>query len=198
MIKKFSILTEPVLSSVINTLRAHLTCCPKYRCLENRIEVFIAHEALFQEYKNKELASRGFGTSLFKVFTKNYWEVAIVIHMENCRHANLNEREIAALVLHELGHILNVPEFLLELTFEYCYMNGIHYSRELLEEIRVENALRSEIFADAYAGRHGYGSELISTFNKQNIHFEQQIGYYSARIEKILKQEHPEGTIFSP
>jgi hypothetical protein len=168
MVKKFAISTEPILSRVIDTLDASLNCL-KYRSLGSRIDVVLANEAVFQESKNRELAGRGFGTSLFRVFTRNYWEVAIVIHMGNCRHANLSEREVAALVLHELGHILNAPEFLVEPTFEFCYMNGIHYSRELLEEIREANALQSEIFADAYAGRHGYGSEI--DFNIQQTKY---------------------------
>jgi hypothetical protein len=197
MVKKFAISTEPILSRVIDTLAASLNCS-KYRSLEGRVEVVLASEAVFQKSENRELAGRGFGTSLFRIYTKSYWEVAIVIHMENCRRADLSEREVAAVVLHELGHILNEPEFLVEPTFEFCFINGTHYNREVLEETREANSLQSELFADAYASRHGYGSELISTFNKQNSHFEQQIGYCSARIEKILKQEYLEGTIFSP
>lgn len=55
-----------------------------------------------------------------------------------------------------------------------------------------------EIFADAYANRHGYGKELISTFHKQNKNFEQKIGHCSPRIEKILNGEYFEGKIMSP
>jgi hypothetical protein len=83
-------------------------------------------------------------------------------------------------------------------TFEFCFINGLQFSKEAQKRVQESNGMTMEIFADAYANRHGYGEELISTFYKQNNNSEQKVGYASIRIEKILSKEYFEGKIMSP
>lgn len=196
MIKRFDTTANRVLSSVIDSIETSLQCS-KYNEVTNRIEIYLPDDVTFQVKENKELAEKGFGTCVVKRYDFGSWDVLIIINMKNCAQAKLTEREIAAVVLHELGHILNEPVLQDEPTFEFCFIHGIQFSRELLEDVQNSNCIAMEIFADSYANRHGYGEELISTFHKQNKNFEQKIGYCSIRIEKIQNKEYYEGKIMS-
>lgn len=182
-----------MIDSIENSLQ-----CSKYNQVANRIEIYLPGDVTFKVRENRELAEKGFGICLIKSYDNGSWDVSIIVDMKNCTQANLTEREIAAVVFHELGHILNEPELQDEPTFDFCFIHGIQFSREVPDYVRGSNCMTMEIFADSYANRHGYGKELISTFHKQNKNFEQKIGYCSTRIEKILNKEYCEGKIMSP
>jgi len=66
---------------------------------------------------------------------------------------------------------------------------AIEYSKEKEEAARIENAILMETYADSYATQHGYGPALISTFDKQNQFFKQQMNYYQIRVQKITEKE---------
>lgn len=196
MIQSFDPKANPILSSVIDSIDTSLQCS-RYRQIASRIEIYLPGDEVIKVRENKELAEKGFGTCLINSNGFGNWNVFIIINMKNCIKANLTEREIAAVVVHELGHILNVPELKEEPTYEYCFINGIEFKWELLEEVRTANRMAIEIFADSYAIKHGYGKELISTFKKQNKNFEQKIRFCVNRIEKILNHEYLDGKVIS-
>ena len=102
---------------------------------------------------------------------------------------------VAAIVYHELGHLLNEPIPEAVPTFLFCYLNEVKYSAHLEDEVRKRNLMQKEIFADSYANKHGYGAALISTFQKQNQLFHQKIGFYNERAAKINNNELFEGNI---
>lgn len=196
MIKRFDTTTNPILSSVVDNIDASLEC-PKFRQMTNKIAVSVPESTMFGRPQNKEIAKKGFGTCLIKSYGYGFWDVDIVIDMSNCTKANLNEREITAVVYHELGHILNEPDLEQEPTFEFCFIHQIQFNRELLDNVRASNCLKADVFADSYANKHGYGKELVSSFYRQNLHFEQKIGNCETRITKIHSIEYFEGKIMS-
>jgi|SRR5690606_12474099 len=197
MVKKFDIAAKPLLSSVIDSIESSLQCAKYYQEM-NRIQICTMDDIIFQGKENKELAEKGFGACLVKSYGPCSWDVCIVINIDNCTKANLTEREIAAVILHELGHILNEPELKEVPTFEFCFIHGIQFSKEVQKQVWESNSLTMEVFADAYANRHGFGKELISTFHKQDNNSDQKVKYASTRIDKILNKEYFEGKIMSP
>lgn len=197
MVKRFDIKSNPILSSVIDDIDNSLDCS-RYKQVANKIEVYPLSEGVFGLDENRILAEKGFGNCLIKSYNGVDYYVSIILNTQKCEEADLTEREIAAVVLHELGHILNEPELRVEPTFEYCFINGISFDRKVLNEIKESNSIAMETYADSYANKHGFGKELISTFHKQNENFEQKIGYSSIRIKKILNMENLEGRIMKP
>lgn len=197
MIKRFDTTANPSLASIIDSIEASLRC-PKYDQMTNKIELYLPDDVITKMPENKEQVEKGFGACLIRSYANGSWRPFIIINMKNCLRANLSEREIAAIVLHELGHILNKPELQHEPTLQFCFIHGIQFNKELLEKVRESNSNQEEFFADSYANRHGYGKELISTFYKQNENFEQKIGNCSTRIEKIRNKEYFEGRITLP
>lgn len=119
MIKRFDPTASPVLSSVIDSIESSIECS-KYDQVANRIGVCLPGDVTFKDRENKALAEKGFGSCLIKSYDYGSWDVFIIVDMKNCIQANLTEREITAVVFHELGHILNEPELPDEPTFEFC------------------------------------------------------------------------------
>lgn len=196
MVKKFNTEANPILNSVIDNIEISLKCS-KYNQMADRIVVCLPDDVKFEKAENKELAAKGFGTCLVRDYYIGMWEVIVIVNMKNCTKASLTEQEIAAVIFHELGHILNEPELRDEPTVEYCLMHGLQFDREVLRVVQESKCMEKEIFADSYANMHGYGDALISTFHKQDQNFEQKIGYRAGRIEKIMNREYFEGKIVS-
>ncbi len=138
MIKSFDATANLVLSSVIDRIESSLRC-PKYDQLTNRIEIHLTDDVSFKMLQNKELVEKGFGACLFRSYNYGIGEVFIVVNMKNCKQANLTEREIAAIIFHELGHILNEPALQDEPTFEFCFIQGIEFNKESLEKVQESN-----------------------------------------------------------
>lgn len=196
MTKMFDTRSNPVLSSVIDSITGSLQCS-KYKNVANRINICLPDGVSFEQHEHSELARNGFSTSLIKSYGFNFWEAFIVIDMGKCTQAALTEREIAAVIFHELGHLLNEPDFQHEPNFEYCLSHRLPFNKELLEEVRTANGIAGEVFADSYAKQQGYGKELISSFDKQNKSSGQQAGYCAARIEKLQGEEYYEGKLMT-
>lgn len=183
MIKRFDIKTNPLLSSVVDDIENSLECL-KYKEIANKIEIYPLVDAVISVNENKIWAEKGFGNCLIKTYNSNNWTVSIIINMQKCVQAHLTEREIAAIIFHELGHIFNEPELEDEPTFEYCFIHGIPFNREVLNEVQELNSKTMEIYADSYANKHGYENVLVSTFHKQDKNFEQKIAYSLRKSEK--------------
>jgi len=178
----------PLLSAAISIVEWTLDC-EKDRQVADKIEIYPLNKAQFGNNENKLLAEKGFGNCLIKSFDGIDYYVSIAINTEKCKKADLSEREISSIILHELGHILNEPELKIEPTLEYCFINGLGFNKQILNEIREYNSIAMETYADYYASKYGFGKELISTFQKQDKNFEQKIGFKKIRINKILNQE---------
>lgn len=196
MIKQFNLEENLILASVIDGLET-LVDCAKFRQVTDWINIHTLNDLAFESEENRQIVSKGFGALSIRDYGFSGKSVAVVINTENCKKGNLTEREIAAVVLHELGHLLNEPEPEQEPTVSYCFMNGILFSWERLESVKAANQTRNEVYADLYAKRYGYGAELISTFDKQNEFFDQKIGGYAERVEMLQISAYLEGKISS-
>jgi hypothetical protein len=181
---RFSTETNPILAGIVNHIDTTLECSKfqEYKCL---IDIDTWENIGFSMPHNKKIAENGFGFCITNYREYGELKRMIVINMENCKIASFTEREITAIIFHELGHLLNRPELTQEPTMLYCMKNEVNYNSILHEEIRTENAIQMEIFADSYANQHGYGDELVSTFHKQNRLFDQKIGYLDERLQNI-------------
>ena len=151
----------------------------------------------FDNAENRQTIEKGFGACSIRDYAFGGVSAAIVVNMKNCTMACLTEREIVAIVLHELGHILNEADLEPEPTLEFCFIRQIQFSRELLDKVQIANGIKMEAYPDSYVSQHGYRQELLSTFDKQNHFFEQKIGYYAERMEKLQTADYLEGKIMS-
>ena len=194
MNKRFNPETNPILNSIIDNIESSLECS-KFKEYQSIIDIDTWENIRTKMAHNTKLAESGFGFCITNFYEFGDFKRLIVINMGNCNRAEFNEKEIGAIIFHELGHLLNFPELIPEQNFLYCYTNAITYSKVLDEEIKSKNQMNMEIYADSYANLNGYGIELISTFNKQNEIFEQKIGYLDERLVSINKKEFFEGTI---
>lgn len=194
MNKRFDISTNSVLSGIIDHIEATLMC-PKFREYSNLIDIDIWENIKHQMSHHKEVAEKGFGFCIPNFLEVGEFKRIIIINMNNCMRLNFTDREIAAIIYHELGHLLNKPELAIVPTIMDFTLYGIEYSEGIAEEVRNNNFKKMEIYADSYANQYGYGRELISTFDKQNQHFNQKISYFEARVEGISNNELFEGTV---
>ncbi len=194
MIKRYNTKNYPVLSRIIDEIEATLECT-KFKEFHDIIEVDTWENIKVKMPHNSSLAEKGFGFCTPDFYEYGEFARIIVINIANCNLALFTEREIAAIIFHELGHLLNEPELIQEPSFLYCYTNGILYDKKLHDKIVDMNTMNMEVYADSYANQHGYGEELISTFHKQNIHFDQKIGYLGERVQNINSKEFFNGNV---
>lgn len=194
MNKRFSSKAFPLLAQIVDDIEATLQCS-KFQAYTNVIDIDAWENIKFNMERNRKLAESGFGFCITNYQEYGDFKRLIVINMKNCNRASFTERETAAIIFHELGHLLNVLEPIQEPTFLYCDANGSAYSQTLYDEIKAKNTMNMELYADSYANLHGYGVELISTFDKQNELFDQKIGYFDERVQNIVHKEVLEGTV---
>lgn len=195
MIRRFNTYTFPLLSSIIDHIEATLDC-PKFAAFSDKIEIDIWQNVKHQMPHNKEVAEKGFGYCITNYFESGEFKRIIIINLYNCNLAKFSDREIGAVILHELGHLLNNPELAKIPTIMDHFLYGIDYSPDIADKVRRQNDIKMETFADSYANQHGFGSDLISTFHKQNRQFEQKLGYLEERIKCIEKSEVFVGSVF--
>lgn len=194
MNKRFDPKISPMLSTVIDNIEATLKC-PKFKKYRHLIDIDTWQNIENKMPRNENIAKKGFGFCISNFFEYGDFKRIIIINMEKCEKLNLTEGEIAAIVYHELGHLLNGPELTVEPSITFCVLNYIKYDHKLYEEIRNDNSIKEEIFADSYANQNNYGVELISTFHKHNQHFDEKIGHFEIRVEKINSKELFSGSV---
>ncbi|MGV3460251.1 MAG: hypothetical protein ACO1N9_07335 [Flavobacterium sp.] len=182
------------LSAAIDKLEAKLDC-EKFREYSNVIDIDSWENIQGQMQHNKSVADEGFGFCISNFFENGDWKRIIVINMENCNRLDLTQDEIVAVILHELGHLLNSPEFAPEPNLMDCLRNGSAFDINERDTIRTANATLNEVYADSYANVHGYGAELLSTFKKYHDYFNKPVGYFEERAAKINSDELLEGTV---
>ncbi len=194
MNKRFDISTNPVLSGIVDHIEISLEC-PRFIQYSNFIDIDTWENIKNQMPNNKEVAEKGFGFCISNYYELGEFKRIIIINMNNCERLKFTVREITAIIYHELGHLLNKPELAKVPTIMDYFLYKTEYSEELAEEVRTNNSIKMEIFADSYANQYGYGVELVSTFHKQNQHFEQKIGYFEKRVEHINNKKCFDGTV---
>ena len=183
---------NPLLTELVNEVHAELMAqCERYRELHETIYISTWDEAKERMGGRKDNGF-GFGISNHPFQGENHRFV--IISWEKCVEANLYPHEIKAVILHELGHLLNAHEKQIEPTAWHCVKNDIEFNDELYQEIKVSNALNNELYADSYAVKFGYGDALISSFEKHRITFE-DVGFADERTEKITNNELLIGTV---
>ncbi len=117
----------------------------------------------------------------------------IILNMKVCQKASFSNAEMEAVIMHELGHILNECE-----EQEYSLAQFITtrepYSKylELKIQLKIEYARNKEFFADAYASVHGCTKELISSMKKYlNQDFSKNKDLFKLRIERLESDKNP-------
>lgn len=194
MIKRFNPEDYPDLDRIINDIESALEC-PKFMEFHGIIEIDTWENIKIKMPHNRKLAESGFGFCSPNFYEYGEYVRIIVINIVNCNLAQFTDREIAAIIFHELGHLLNEPKIIPKPTFIYCLENGIDFTQENVQKTNEENNLNKEVYADSYANQHGHGEELISTFLKQNRHFDQKIGYLDERVQNINSKEYFNGNV---
>ncbi|HSH67557.1 MAG TPA: hypothetical protein VLB84_17575 [Bacteroidia bacterium] len=128
-------------------------------------------------------AELGFGISKCNYRHNNDLIRVVAINEENCINAELTDNELKAILLHELGHLLNHPILQYEPNFAECANHGI--TEEQLNKFKLENRQRKELFADAYAKRHGFHQETIDCFRKFHNLFNNEVFFDTGRVEAL-------------
>lgn len=89
----------------------------------------------------------------------------IILNDQECNRLKLSDREKAAVILHELGHILNRhPELDSVLTLEQCLEQSVNYQQEQEKKKRISN--EDEFYADQLPVSHGFKDEIVSCLDK--------------------------------
>lgn len=194
MNKRFDFNTDPLLAHIVNQTEETLSC-PKFKEYSDQIDIDTWENIKLLMQRNKTVAESGFGFCITNFFELGEFKRIIIINMDNCKKANCTEREVTAILYHELGHLLNTPQLEPVPTIMDFFLYGNEYSADLAEGVRNKNSIKMEVYADSYANQYGYGSELISTFYKQNQYFEQKIGYFEQRLKEINSKIFFEGCV---
>lgn len=196
MIKLFSEEEHPELFHIVDeTHEFLLERCPKYNQYYDTIHITTLDEMRPNMDGITTSFDKGFGYSINNHFRSGTKIRIIVINTVECIKADITLNEYKALILHELGHLLNwyepdpVPHYL------YCYLNNIEYNINSENDTKIINKQNNEKYADYYAKHFGYGEALISSFNKHNLNFEESFGFYDLRVESILKNKVYEGVV---
>lgn len=192
MIIVFNETENPLLAELVNEIHEEsMEQCELYREFHETIFISTWDEAKERMGGHK---NNGFGFGISNHPFQGEYHRFVIINWQKCTQADLNRREIKAVIMHELGHLLNAHEKQLEPNTWHCIRNGIEFNDELYQEIKVSNALNNELYADSYAVKFGYGDTLISSFEKHRITSE-DVGFAEERIEKINNNELLIGTV---
>ena len=196
MIRRFNSLIDHSLNRITEIIEQS-TNCPKYTQFKDLIEIDTWQNIFQIMQRHKAIAESGFGFCITNYIEFDRTKPLIVINIENCRKADFTESEYAAIIYHELGHLLNHPELEIEPDWAFCMLRGLNYDKDYHNNVVELNNMKKEIYADSYATKFGHGDALISTFNKQNLHFAQKIEFLEERINAIKNEELLEGKIIS-
>jgi hypothetical protein len=81
-----------------------------------------------QSSEEQRIGGKGIRPLPIRSYEYGRWDASVIINIKHCTRASLTDGEIAAVILHELGHLLNEPELQDEPTFNFCYMHGIQFN----------------------------------------------------------------------
>ncbi|WP_214072649.1 hypothetical protein [Mucilaginibacter sp. dw_454] len=90
----------------------------------------------------------------------------IVIDDDLIRAANLTDEEAEAVVVHELGHVLNMYEVKHVPNPLDSVCTQIPYDPNVAAKVNAENNLNKELYADNYAHQTGWKLSLLRSFEK--------------------------------
>lgn len=196
MIKFFSEAEQPLIFQLVDEIHELLMeQCPKYSENNESIHITTLEEIRPHMPNLAQALENGFGYSISDHPRNGAKIRIIVINTVKCLEADITPNEYKALILHELGHLLNWHEPVLVPNHFYCFVNKIAYSQEAHEEAQIMNLLNNEKYADYYAKQFGYGEDLISSFNKHTLHFEEPFRFYDVRVESIENEEQYNGVV---
>ncbi len=156
----------------------YVTCYSDIEKLETRPTV-----------KNINTIKKDFGTSQNNYTHQNKNGYLIIINNELCKKINLSKKEVTAILLHELGHILNY--YVEERIPTPMELFTIGQNKSYQDLIRDNNILSKEFYADYYAKKYGYGEHLINVLERINNNTKVE-----ARINKLKSSEEFTGTIW--
>lgn len=106
----------------------------------------------------------------------------IIVDANACVSHELENREIIALILHEIGHVVNRPP-----------ENSGVSPESIAEEMERERSKRGEWEADDYARHCGFGPEIQSSIEKFRLHGDPNFTseHVVRRLKRIQDNEPP-------
>lgn len=114
------------------------------------------------------LILEGFGGTEGNYYWKEKHKLVnlIVIDDNMIRAADLIDEEAEAVVVHELGHVLNMYEEKHVPNEFDSYLTQIPFDPKEAARMKAENNLNKELYADNYAHQVGWKSPLLKSFEK--------------------------------
>jgi hypothetical protein len=196
MIKLFAEEEQPILFQIVDEIHEMLMeQCPKYNEYHETIHITTLEEMRPHMGILAPALENGFGYSISDHPRNGIKIRIIVINTEKCTDAGIIPNEYKALILHELGHLLNWLEPVPVPNHYYCLVNKITYSLKAHTEAQNLNSVNNEIYADYYSKQFGYEEALIGLFDKHILHFEEPFKFYDIRVESIENEEEYNGFV---
>jgi hypothetical protein len=165
--------TPEIILKVIQKVGDKLTnACPYFSEVRDAVYVVVDTEKSKLQTKLQESSSLSDGFAhvesnyYLREEDKNVFVTLIVLYHQNCIRTGLTEDEIAAVILHELGHLINdstdepVPSVMDSIR------TGQPFDPDAAARIKDQNALARECYADHYARMHGFGNEVANALMK--------------------------------
>ncbi len=185
MIKVFQEANYPLLSEIVDEIHDELIGdCQRYTEYNNTIHITTWDEARVRMPTWAGTAEVSFGFGISNHYYQGNPHRFIIINWEKCTSANIEPDEFKAIIMHELGHLLNSPDFLAVPDMMYCQKNELPYNKDTYQQVRKSNALNNELYADSYAVLFGYSQSLLSGIEKYNASHP-VIDYYIERVGSI-------------
>lgn len=168
--------------------------CDKYTAHARTIHIAWTHiPTKTSEWEN--IMKMGFAACSNSHLLNYTFVKLIILNTEACSDAQMGKDDYKALILHELGHLLNSPDFEPELPLNYSSPDSLKHSMALLEKIRLVNFQNDEVYADYYAKRFGFDAALINTFHMHHLRYNDYVCHHDLRIEKINGSEVFDGIV---
>ena len=158
-----------ILNGIPELIEKELSNCQEYQEIKNLI--FITDNEYFSELKTKIKTPSyldGFACNIGKY---NFAERnvpschIIILNIANIKKAELSVNELIAVILHELGHILNSFYSDNYNYFIYARVNGIEHKQIVVES---DFKMECEYYADFFVKEHGFKDSLIGALNKSD------------------------------
>ncbi|WP_291132625.1 hypothetical protein [Flavobacterium sp. UBA7682] len=185
MVKIFNEADNPELSEIIDDVHELLILqCQRYIEFHNTIHITTWDEAHHRMPNYVGIADVSFGFGISNHYYRGNPHRFIIINWVKCTDAEIEPNEYKAIIMHELGHLLNSPDFLAEPDIIYCMKNKLPYDKDTHQQVRNSNALNNELYADSYAVLFGYGASLLTSIEKYNAIY-RVIEYYDERVRSI-------------